>query len=81
MIYLTGDLNKFDVNWAKALRAARVDILNWPPMKTLILYNFTHIEAIVPNPPKDFINKLEKLLVKFINGGRQNISKKHNLHT
>ena len=62
-IYLTGELDKLDLNWEKAIKAMRSEIGAWSTMKLMstakvnitktgLLSQFTHIETILPLPLK-----------------------------
>ena len=86
-IYLTGNLDKLDVNWEKAIKAMKTEIGAWSTMKltttakvnitkTCLLSKFTHIATILPLPSKQFRNEIERTLIKFINGHRSKLSKK-----
>ena len=69
-IYFTGTLNELDINWNRAIANARQEIYEWNSInptttgrvniaKACIMSKFTHIAAILPNPPNNFITELE----------------------
>ena len=86
-IYLTGKLDKLELNWEKAIKAMRSEIGAWSTLKlthtakvnitkTCLLSKFTHIATILPLPPKETRNEIERIIVNFINGRRHKLSKK-----
>ena len=85
-IYFTGDLSQLEINWSKALATARMEIHTWSSInpsttgriniiKACVMSKFTHIAAILPQPPKEFTLELENILIRFINGKRNKFSK------
>ena len=86
-IYLTGKLDKLELNWDKAIKAMRSEIGAWSTLKlthtakvnitkTCLLSKFNHIATILPLPPKETRNEIERIIVNFINGRRHKLSKK-----
>ena len=86
-IYLNGNLDSLQLNWDKAIKAMRTEIGIWSTLKlsstakvnitkACLLSKFTHIATILPLPPKHTRNEIERIIVNFINGKRNKLSKK-----